>query len=110
MPALFGGPPPDPDAPRAVVAVQRGDRRRVVGEVVLGEEVHEQRAAHRGIEVDLAGVPRFAGDEVAAPAPRHELVREPFLGPGEVALERLFDGRLELGDEGGVVHAGQSTY
>ena len=105
MPALFRGPAPHPDSPGAFVAVQRHQRVRVVGQVVLGEEIHEQRAAHAYAELDLMGVPRVPGRVIAPAAPRHKLVGEPFLGAGHVAVQRLFNRRLELGDESGCVHA-----
>ena len=96
---LLGGPAPDPRAPGAVGPEAIRDLRRVVGEVVLGEEVHEQGAADGRVERDLVFVPRLAGREVPAARPRHELVREPLLGAGQVALEQALGDRGEVGHE-----------
>ena len=98
--ALFGGPPTGPGAPGGVAAEHRLDGAEVVREVVLGEEVHEQGAAHLGGELHLVRRPLVVGLEVPALAPRHELVREPLLGGGEVAVEEAGSGGLQLLEEG----------
>ena len=64
--ALFRRPPPHPLAPRAVGA-EAAERRRVVREVVLGEEVHHQRDAGCGRDRRAGGVPLLAGDESRGP-------------------------------------------
>ena len=45
VPALVGGPPVYPGAPRAVAAEHRRDLVVVAGQVVLGEQVDDQRRA-----------------------------------------------------------------
>ena len=78
------------------------DRAEVVREVVLGQQVDEQRAADRVGQRDVARRtrPRLAGLEVAAPAPRDDLVGEPLLGARQVAVEQPATDGLELGDAG----------
>ena len=110
MPALLGRPPPHPRAPRPVAAEGLVDHHRVVGQVVLGQQVDEQRAADRVGHLDLVGVPLLVRLEVAAPAPRHDLMGEPFLGAVEMALEQPLGDRFELDEQGGVIHGRQPTY
>ena len=45
VPALLGGPAVHPGAPGAVAAEERGDLVVVAGQVVLGEQVDDQRGA-----------------------------------------------------------------
>jgi hypothetical protein len=73
-----------------------------VRQVVLGEEVDEQRAAHGLVHRRLRLVPHLAGLEVPAEAPRHELVGEPLLGVAEVRSRRLLGDRAELLEQGDV--------
>ena len=76
----------------------------VIGEVVLGQQVHEERTAYRRGQVDLVGIPDLVTGEVAPPAPRHDLVREPLLGAGEMALEQPGCFRLEFAKQGIAFH------
>jgi hypothetical protein len=73
-----------------------------VREVVLGQQVDEQRAADGLVHRRLRLVPHLAGLEVPTQAPRHELVGEPLLGVAEVALEEGLGDRAELLEEGDV--------
>src|SRR5437764_97211 len=81
-----GMPAPGPHPP-GLVAEDPVDGLEVVGEVVLGEEVDVQRAAHGVGEGELVGVERLASDEVTAPAPRHQLVGHPVLAAGQMPLQ-----------------------
>ena len=87
VPALLGGPPAGPGAPGAVGAEHPVDGGEVVREVVLGQQVHEQGAAHGVGHRVLVGIPRLGRIEVATLAPRHDLVGEPLLAGREVAVE-----------------------
>jgi hypothetical protein len=75
-----------------------------VREVVLGEQVDEEARADLLRQARVLGRPLVVGLEVAAPAVGHELVREPLLGLGQMAVQQAGHDRLELGDEGGGVH------
>ena len=71
--ALLGGPTAHPGAPGAVLAEHPLDGAEVVRQVVLGEQVDQQRAAHLGAdlvagEVGVVGAPLVAGLVVAAAA------------------------------------------
>ena len=108
--AFLGSPPAGPRAPRAVGAEHPLDRAEVVRQVVLGEQVDDQRRAHgvvdrRPAEVGVGLRPRLAGDGVASAAVGDQLVREPLLGGCEVAFEQRLDRGLELAHQRGVVHA-----
>ena len=105
---LFGGPTAAPRAPRLIGAVHALDGVEVVGQVVLGEEVHEQGAAHPVGQRLTGGVPDLVRLEVAAPAPGDELVGEPLLGALEVGVEQPLHDRGELGDDAGRVRHGSS--
>ena len=82
-----------------------------MGEVVLGEQVHQQRAARGVGEVGVGGIERFALGEVATAAPRHHLVREPLLGGGEMTVEELGRrrDRSQLDEKAVVVHGVNGT-
>ncbi len=56
--ALLGGPAAGPLAPHVVAAEHPLDVAEVVRQVVLGEQVHEQRAAHPGRERRCVGLHR----------------------------------------------------
>jgi len=108
---LLGRPPADPLAPGAVGAEQTLDGAEVVREVVLREQVDEQRRPHRVVdrgarEVGVVLVPLLAGDRVLAAAVRHVLVREPLLGGREVPLEQSLDVGGQFSEHGlGADHA-----
>ena len=57
-----------------------------------------------------SAIPRLTGREVPAEAPRHELVGEPLLGAGQVAIEQPGGHRLEFGEERIGTHGPQPTY
>jgi hypothetical protein len=82
-------------------------RVEVVREVVLGEQVHHQRAAHRGRHLRVVGIERFVLFEVVTTAPRHQLVREPLLGGGEMAVEEARTGGFELREQDLAPHSAQ---
>ena len=104
VPSLLGRPPVRPLAPCALAAEHPVDRLEVVREVVLGEEVDEQRAADRIGHRHLTGVPVLTLDEVAAQAPRHELVRVPRLAGLVVASGELLGHRGQFVQELDLVH------
>ncbi len=97
--ALLGGPAVHPVAPGRVAPEQRGDLVVVAGQVVLGEQVDDQRRARDVRHRVVLDAPRVAVEravEVAAVAPRDVLVGEPLLGHPEVAVEVGLHDRLEL--------------
>jgi hypothetical protein len=106
---LLGGPAPGPLAPDGVVAEHPEDGVRVVRQVVLGQEVDEEGAAHLVGQAGLGRVPRLVGFEVAAPAPRHQLVGEPLLAGIDVSGEEPLGHGLELVQESDVVHGCQDS-
>ena len=109
MPALLGGPAVHPVAPRGVAAEQGRDLVVVAGQVVLGQQVDDQRGprhvGHLRV-LDRPGVAVERAVEVAAVAPRDVLVGEPLLGHREVPVEVLLDDRLELEQQLGLVLSG----
>jgi hypothetical protein len=107
--ALFCGPAANPGSPCVVAAEPSGDGPEVVREIVLGEEVHEQRAAGGGADAVVIGLPLGIVAEIPSLTPRNERVREPLPGRGEVPLEEFGGAGLELGEESGLVHAGVPT-
>ncbi len=84
---LFCGPASRPRAPylgavralRVVVAEHAKDGLEVIRQVVFGEEVDEERAAHRGRQREALGVPGLSGHDPGGAVPGHELVRHPRL-------------------------------
>ena len=98
VPALLGRPPADPLAPRAVAAEAGGDLAVVGGQVVLGEQVDRHRRLRDRVERRVLRAPVLAAEEreVATAAPRHVVVRVPFLGQAEVAVEVLGDDGFEV--------------
>ena len=98
VPHLLGRPPPGPLAPH-VVAEHAVDRLEVVGQVVLGEQVHEERAAHPEGQLGVGFVERLARLRGNGPLPRNQLVGEPGLGGTEVPLEEAPDCGYELLDQ-----------
>ena len=103
--ALFGGPPADPLAPRLVGAEHALDGAEVVRQVVLGQEVDEQRRADGVVdlgagEVGVVGRPFLTGDRIAAAPVRDVLVGEPFLGRRQVSFEQPFHGGVEIVEDG----------
>ena len=108
--ATFLGRPPLVPLPPGVVGPEPGrDAVEVVGKVVLGEEVQQQRAPRRFREVRFTRVERFAFDEVATAAPRDHLVGEPLLGGADVAGVLLLRNGSQFAQEAGVVHAVNGT-
>ena len=55
-------------------------------------------------EIGRLDAPRFAGIEVPASAVGDELVREPLPSRRQVTVEESFHGRLQLSEQGGVIH------
>src|SRR6185503_4170313 len=92
VPTLFGRPPPRPLRPRALTAAV-AQRREVVRQVVLGQEMDGERGPR------VVGRPLPVGGEVATEAPGDQLVREPLLGRRQMTLEELFDDGYERGRE-----------
>ena len=68
VPHLFGGPPPRPLAPH-LVREHPVDGLEVVREVVLGQQVDDERAAHAGRQRRTLRVPRFARRRTRPRAP-----------------------------------------
>ena len=101
---LLGGPAPSPCPPCMVIAEEAGECPEVVREVVLGQEVHEQRAAGRLADVGVVRLPGLVGAEIPPAAPRHELVREPFPRRAQVPLEKVGDPGCQLSRERLLVH------
>ncbi len=95
VPALLGGPPSRPLAPCPVAPERVPQREVVVGQVVLGQQVDLEGDARDGVEVAVGQLPRLVL-VVAADLVRHVLVREPFGGGREVALEAADQRGLEL--------------
>ncbi len=95
VPAFLGRPAVGPGAPGAVASERGGDLPVVARQVVLGQQVDLEGDLGDRRERRLAGLPRLV-DEVAGPAPRHVLVRHPFLGEAQVAFERGLSSGLEL--------------
>ena len=82
VPALLGGPAVHPLAPGGVAAEDHGDLVVVARQVVLGEQVDDQRRPRHVRDVGVVRRPRVAlhqAVEVAAVAPRDVVVREPLL-------------------------------
>ena len=96
---LLGRPPAVPLAPHVAVAELAADLAVVVREVVLGEDVEEERTARALAQLRRLRIPALAFGVVAAAAPRHELVREPLLGGTEMTLEQRDRRRFELGEQ-----------
>ena len=94
---LLSRPAPNPMAPSAVAAEHALDVPEVVGQVVLGQDIDEQRAAGLGAEPGLFGRPLVVGWEVLAPTPGHQRVGMPLFGLSKVALVEPLDAWLELG-------------
>ena len=106
VPALFRRPAPVPLPPRT--AREDGiDVGEVVGQIVLGQQVDEQRTPRRRRpRLTLGGWrPLPAGLEVPPQRPRDKLVGEPLLGGRKVAFEQLASHRFKLGHKGDVIHA-----
>jgi hypothetical protein len=93
VPALFRGPAVHPGAPGAVAAEEGGDLVVVTGEVVLGQQVHDQRDLADVGDLGLLRLPGLAvleeAGEIAAVGERDVLVRHPVLGDLEMAVEFL---------------------
>ena len=93
VPALLRGPAVHPGAPGAVTAEEGGDLVVVAGEVVLGEQVHDEGDPADLGDLRLPLLPGLAvleeAGEVAAVAPRHVLVRHPVLGDLQMPVEFL---------------------
>src|SRR5690606_8418732 len=88
-----------------VAAVHRGDGAVVAGQVVLGEQVHDQRLARLVTQPRLLDRPGLAVERavvVAALAPGHVLVREPLLGHRQVPVQLLLHDRFEVVEEVGL--------
>jgi hypothetical protein len=101
---LLGGPSTHPRAPGAVLAEHPLDGAEVVRQIVLGEQIDEQGAAHFGAdlvaaEVSVVGRPLVTGFVISSSRVRHVVVGEPLLRRREVTLEkRLGDGRQLVQD------------
>ena len=109
VPALLGGPATDPCAPGAVGAERLVDVAVVARQVVLGEEVDDERGAGDLTHSRLRWIPRIAVQhavEIAAIAPRHVLVGKPLAGRPEVAIQLAPDDRLQLSQQLVCVHGG----
>ena len=74
----------------------------VVGEVVLSQDVDDDRALHTLREGVLLSVPGLLG-EVGGVAPRDVLERVPLLGDREMAVEQAGGGAGELLYEGTIL-------
>jgi len=99
VPALFRGPAPDPVLPGTVaLAEHRVDEPVVRGKVVLGEEVHLESGLGHPREPRMVGGPGLLV-VVAPQAVGDVVVREPFLGDRDMAVDELADGRLDLGKD-----------
>ena len=97
--ALLGRPAPHPMAPRAVAAEHALDVPEVVRQVVLRQDVDEQRTAGLGTEAGLRWVPLVVVGIVPAPAPGDQLVRMPLPGLTKVPLVEPLNAGLEFGQQ-----------
>ncbi len=99
VPALLRGPAVHPGAPGAVPAEQGRDLVVVAREVVLGEQVDDERDPADLGDLGLLLVPGLAvledPGEVAGVAEGHILVRHPVLGHLQVAVELRLDDFLQ---------------
>ena len=92
-------------SPQPVAAEQHRDLVVVARQVVLGEQVDDQRGAGDVGQLGVGLEPRVAAEhavEVAALAPRDVLVREPLLGDRHVPVELALDDGVELEQELGL--------
>src|SRR4029453_18908376 len=94
MAALLGRPPAGPFSPDAAPAEDLPERQVVIGQVVLGEQVHLERRARDDPERAVGLLPRLV-HVVAADLVGDVFVREPFGGGGQVSFEAAEHGRLE---------------
>ena len=100
MPALLGRPAPGPVTPGPVPAEEIVDRGEVVGQVVLGQDVHEEGAGHP-LGQGLGQTARAGGRQGP---PLDDLVGEPLLGHAQVAVHQAFGRREQLGQQRRVIH------
>ena len=98
VPVLLGGPPVDPEAPRAVHGEVHRDLAVIGRQVVLGQQVGQHRHLGDLGELRLLGVPVLAAERVIVLAvrPRDVVVRVPVLTHGQVSVDVLLDHWLEL--------------
>ena len=104
---LFGSPTVRPLTPDALTTEHAVDGLEVVRQVVLGEQVDEQRAAHGRRQCHIGFLPHLVLDEVATQAPRHQLVGIPRLAGVVVALRQPLGHGRQLMEQGALVdHCG----
>ena len=103
VPALLGGPALGPRPPRRVSAEHARDGARVPRQIVLGEQVHQQRGTstrrQRSFAVRESGVLQPGGA-----LPRHVLVGIPLFRGFEMAIEKTLGLRFEFTEDVHVVH------
>ncbi|MBI3257002.1 MAG: nucleoside monophosphate kinase [Actinobacteria bacterium] len=85
---LFCGPTLRPGAPRMIVTEGVPNGAEVMGQIVLGQQVDEQGTAHGLIHRGIVGRPVLPRLIVTTLAPRNHLMRKPFLGIEDVALQQ----------------------
>ncbi len=104
VPALLGGPAPDPVEPRAVALPEHPvDESVVRGQVVLGQQPDLEAGLGHAGQARLIRRPGLLVEVPAEPV-GDEVVGEPLLGHARVAVVQAMDLRLELDEEGGIVH------
>jgi hypothetical protein len=92
----------DPVLPGAIALLEDGADQVVVGgQVVLGEEVDLECGLRDARQLWLVRGPRLLV-EVAPEAVRDVVVGEPLFRDREVPIDELGDGRLDLGEQGGL--------
>ena len=104
---LLRGPPARPLAP-GLIGEHAVDRLEVIGQVVLCQQVDEQRAADGTGQGRRIGIPLHLDVEVGAPLPGDERVREPLLRRRQVTVEEAGEDRSKLTCQGSVVHVGKA--
>ena len=114
MTTFFSGPTAHPGAPCAVLAEHPLDRSEVVRQVVLGEEIDQQCAAHFGpdlvtAEVGVVGRPLVPGLVISPTPIGDQIVGEPLLGGRQMALEECLRNGRELVQDLGFVHVDHPT-
>ena len=105
MPAFLGGPAVDPVAPRLVTTEEHRDLVVIARQVVLRQQVDDQRGPSHVGEFGVGLHPRVTTQdavEVATVAPRDVLVGEPLLGDRDVSVEFGFDHGVEFEQELGL--------